>query len=232
MLLRVLQEREVRPLGSIEARRVDVRVIAATNRDLEDALRERAFRADLLDRLGEIVLEVPPLCERREDIPLLIEHFLTLQSRRHGLQRPPLDRTTLAALRAFDWPGNVRELQRVIGRLVVLGSTSWPGRHGLPLRRATRRMRNDVGPRGPRRRRHDEVAQRVLQLAGNALVRRRDVMQELGISGERARQLLARLVQRGDLQRIGAGRATRYLLLPSATTEHSPQSDQSTWWAI
>jgi sigma54-dependent transcription regulator len=116
MLLRFLQEREVRPIGSRQAYQVDVRVIAATNKDLEGAMARGEFRADLYDRLREVVVEVPPLRERREDIPLLIEHFLEVASARHGRPQPTLGREARRALLRYDWPGNVRAQVQALGR--------------------------------------------------------------------------------------------------------------------
>jgi DNA-binding NtrC family response regulator len=101
--------------------RVDVRVIAATNQDLEEAIRERRFREDLFYRLNVIPIEAPPLRERREDIPLLVEHFLERASRARGRPAPGLSGEALDLLCSYDWPGNVRELENLIERLVTLG---------------------------------------------------------------------------------------------------------------
>jgi DNA-binding NtrC family response regulator len=99
---------------------VDVRVIAATNQDLETAIRERRFREDLFYRLNVIPIEVPPLRERREDIPLLVKHFLEAASRERSRPVPALAREAEDRLVGHAWPGNVRELENVIERLVVL----------------------------------------------------------------------------------------------------------------
>ncbi|MFQ5697308.1 MAG: sigma-54-dependent transcriptional regulator [Myxococcota bacterium] len=118
-LLRVLQEREFEPVGSSRSERVDVRVLAATNQDLKTLIRERRFREDLYFRLSVIPIEVPPLRERREDIPKLAEHFMG----RHRAEYPELLGLTEAALKRlveYDWPGNVRELEGLIERMCVL----------------------------------------------------------------------------------------------------------------
>jgi two-component system, NtrC family, response regulator AtoC len=119
-LLRVLQEREVRRLGATRSVRVDVRVVAATNGDLARAVHEGRFRPDLYYRLRVIELQLPALRERKEDLPLLCEHFL----RRYGpVTRSPLCRVSpaaVAAIDAYSWPGNVRELENVIERALVL----------------------------------------------------------------------------------------------------------------
>jgi len=115
-LLRVLQDRRVVPVGSPEGHAVDVRVVAATNRDLAVALEEGTFREDLFYRLAVVTLEIPPLRERRDDIPLLAGHFLA----KHGGEAFTLSPEFLAALRRHRWPGNVRELENVIQRALVL----------------------------------------------------------------------------------------------------------------
>ena len=119
-LLRVLQEQEFEPVGSSETRRVDVRVVAATNRNLEDAVKEGRFRADLFYRLNVIPLRVPPLRDRREDIPQLAAFFLDRCARKAGRTITGIAPSTLQRLVQYHWPGNVRELQNVIERGVVL----------------------------------------------------------------------------------------------------------------
>jgi DNA-binding NtrC family response regulator len=121
-LLRVLQDRSFEPVGSSKTQAVDVRVIAATNQDLEQAIRERRFREDLFYRLNVIPIEAPPLRERRDDIPLLVQHFLDAASRTRGRPAPAITPDALDLLCRHDWPGNVRELENLIERLVTLGS--------------------------------------------------------------------------------------------------------------
>jgi formate hydrogenlyase transcriptional activator len=123
-LLRVLQEQEFEPVGSSQTVAVDVRVIAATNRDLQSAVDAGRFRADLFYRLNVVPLEMPPLRQRRADIPLLAMFFLAQYARRFGKPVETLSPATLERLVAYDWPGNVRELQNVIERAVVLASGS------------------------------------------------------------------------------------------------------------
>jgi two-component system NtrC family response regulator len=120
--LRVLQERELERVGGNKPIRVDVRVIAATNRDLSAAITAGKFRSDLFFRLNVFPIRIPPLRERREDIPLLVEHFLRLRAAT-GTPLPSPDESTMAALERHDWPGNVRELQNVIERWAILGGT-------------------------------------------------------------------------------------------------------------
>jgi Nif-specific regulatory protein len=120
-LLRFLQEREFERLGSTRPIRVDVRVIAATNRDLERAARAGAFREDLYYRLNVIALHLPPLRERREDIPLLASHFAAQTSRRLGRPVAGFTPEARASLLRYDWPGNVRELANAVERAIVLG---------------------------------------------------------------------------------------------------------------
>jgi two-component system nitrogen regulation response regulator NtrX len=119
-LLRVLQEHEFERVGSSVTRRVDVRVIATTNRDLRDWAARAKFREDLYYRLSVLPIEVPPLRERREDIPLLLEAFVSRISAREGRERPQLTSETVTLLTEYSWPGNVRELQNLCERVCVL----------------------------------------------------------------------------------------------------------------
>jgi DNA-binding NtrC family response regulator len=121
-LLRVLQEREFEPLGSERTEKIDVRVIAATNRDLRQMVAEDKFQEDLFYRLNVIPIELPPLRERRDDIPALVEHFLRKHAQRTGRRIERIDDGVLAQLQQYDWPGNVRELENVIERAVVLST--------------------------------------------------------------------------------------------------------------
>jgi Nif-specific regulatory protein len=118
-LLRVLQEGEVRPLGGHQVKHVNVRVVAATNRRLEDEVAAGRFREDLYYRLKVFPIRVPPLRERREDVPLLARHFLEIASREMAKPIAGFAQETLAALAAHEWPGNVRELENEVQRLVI-----------------------------------------------------------------------------------------------------------------
>jgi DNA-binding NtrC family response regulator len=120
-LLRALQEREIKPVGSTERRQIDVRIIAATNRDLEAAIRSGAFRQDLYFRLNVVQIKLPPLRDRKSDIPLLVTAFLEKYSGARGAMRTISD-DAMRRLVAYDWPGNVRELENAIERGVALGS--------------------------------------------------------------------------------------------------------------
>jgi two-component system NtrC family response regulator len=119
-LLRVLQEREFEPVGAERVQRVDVRVVAATNRDLRRLVAEGRFLEDLFYRLTVIRIAIPPLRERREDLPLLVDHFVLKHSRRTGKAMEGLSAEAQRLLAAYDWPGNVRELENAIERAVVL----------------------------------------------------------------------------------------------------------------
>ncbi len=119
-LLRVLQEGTFIPVGGTEPKRVDVRVIAATNKDLKGMIESGQFREDLYYRLNVINIYVPSLKERKEDIPLLIEHFLDTSAQNHGKSKKTLSKKALEKLYDYAWPGNIRELQNEIERLVVL----------------------------------------------------------------------------------------------------------------
>jgi len=119
-LLRVLQEQEFERLGSTHTRRVDVRLVAATNRDLTDMMKQGDFRTDLYYRLNVFPIRIPPLHERRDDIPLLVEYFMEKYARRMGKQVKTVPSTTMEKLVSWPWPGNVRELQNMIERGVIL----------------------------------------------------------------------------------------------------------------
>src|SRR5690606_19018688 len=120
-MLRALQEREVVPVGATEPVPIDVRIIAATNRDLEQEIRRGTFRSDLYYRLNVITLHLPPLRERRDDIPLLTEHFLRVLAERTGAPQPlKVSSEAMEALQSYDWPGNVRELENALERAAVL----------------------------------------------------------------------------------------------------------------
>jgi DNA-binding NtrC family response regulator len=145
-LLRVLQDREFEPLGAERTQKVDVRVIAATNRDLRQMVADQRFQEDLYYRLNVIPLALPPLRERREDIPLLVDHFVRRFSAATGKRIDGVEATVLTELTQYDWPGNVRELENTIERAVVLatdsrlmrdtvwlmGAVSSPATSGLP----------------------------------------------------------------------------------------------------
>ena len=119
-LLRVLQEQEFERLGGTRTHQVDVRLVAATNRDLSDMVKRSKFRSDLYYRLNVFPISLPPLRERREDIPALASHFVEIYSRRMGKQIDDLSPETMSALISHQWPGNIRELQNFIERSVIL----------------------------------------------------------------------------------------------------------------
>jgi two-component system, NtrC family, response regulator AtoC len=119
-LLRVLQEREFEPLGAERTHKVDVRVIAATNRDLRQLVSDGRFQEDLYYRLNVIPIHMPPLRERRDDIPMLVDHFVQKHAQRAGKRIDGMAPGVLETLRAADWPGNVRELENTVERAVVL----------------------------------------------------------------------------------------------------------------
>jgi len=119
-LLRVLQEREFQRVGGNETLQAEVRVVAATNRDLQAAIADGGFRSDLFYRLNVFPIEVPPLRERKEDIPLLVEYFVDRYATRDGKKITGIDRRSLELLQSYTWPGNIRELQNVIERSVII----------------------------------------------------------------------------------------------------------------
>jgi transcriptional regulator with PAS, ATPase and Fis domain len=131
-ILRVLQNREFEPVGSTRSQKVDVRIIAATNKNLEELVASKDFREDLYYRLSVIPITIPPLRDRRDDIPLLIHNFLSHfnSDKRHAVKG--FSRETLGILCAYDWPGNVRELENLVERLVILKDSGFITPDDLP----------------------------------------------------------------------------------------------------
>lgn len=127
-LLRVIQEKEVKPVGSEKTLRVDVRIIAATNQDLKQAIARKTFRDDLYYRLNVFPIHIPPLRERKEDIPLLVNHFLQKYNKKRKIPVTQVAPETIQLLMCYDWPGNVRELENAIERALILedGATLFP----------------------------------------------------------------------------------------------------------
>jgi len=148
-LLRTLQEKTVRPVGSAKEEPIDARIIAATNRDLAQMVEEGTFREDLYYRLNVVELRIPALRERLEDIPPLIDHFLTLFSARYRRERKSVEREALRLLSAYDWPGNVRQLEHALLNAWLLGEGSEIAADDLELPDAKGHAQGTVtGPRG------------------------------------------------------------------------------------
>ena len=163
-LLRVLQERNFERVGGTRNVEVDIRLIAASNRDLEEAVEQGSFRRDLFYRLNVVPLHLPALRERREDLPVLAAHFAEKAAAKHGRAVPALDPALVEALVEYDWPGNVRELENLFERLVVLTPDSRLGLEFLPERmlRAVPQASTDAPP----------AAETTLEGATHALRRR------------------------------------------------------------
>lgn len=132
-LLRVLQEREFERVGGSKTIRVDVRIVAAANEDLKQMMQEKMFRDDLYYRLNVIAVQMPPLRDRKSDIPLLAEHFLVKYNTEFNRQIQGISSAAMSSLAHYSWPGNVRELENVIERLVAIGSKGIIGMDDLPL---------------------------------------------------------------------------------------------------
>jgi DNA-binding NtrC family response regulator len=146
-LLRVLQEREAIPVGGTEAIPVDVRVVAATNRDLEDDIKRGRFRSDLYYRLNVIAIELPPLRDRRDDIPVFVEAFLKRIAQEHEEPLKRISDETMDAILAYDWPGNVRELENALERAVVLTKGDAIDHSAMPEKLTQRRAEPLVSER-------------------------------------------------------------------------------------
>jgi DNA-binding NtrC family response regulator len=169
-LLRVLQDREVRPVGATRTEKVDVRVISATNRNLEPAMREGRFREDLFYRLNVVGVHLPPLRDRGEDILPLCEHFLARAAERAGKPHKALSASAVKVMLAYPWPGNVRELENVVERAVALSDEPEIGPQDLPASLRERRAADPLAGALGRRLTLDEVEReyilRVLQDEG------------------------------------------------------------------
>ncbi len=212
-LLRALQEHEIVPVGSEAAVRVDVRVLAATHRDLPDLVRQGRFREDLYYRLNVVTLTLPPLRARRQDIPLLIDHFLRELTSRHGRGPVAVDPEAQRRLLAYEWPGNIRELQNVLERAMLLAEQDVIGpEHLTPMVRGAAASAPDAlqarpagvdldleAPDGEEPLQSlDEVDRRhVLHVLTVLRGNRDETSRVLGIS----RRTLSRMIQRWDLPR-------------------------------
>jgi DNA-binding NtrC family response regulator len=196
-LLRVLQEHEIVPVGSEAPVKVDVRVLAATHRDLPELVRQGRFREDLYYRLDVVTLSLPPLRERRQDIPLLVDHFLRTLSSRHGRGPVAIDPEAQRRLLGYDWPGNIRELQNVLERAVLLAEQGVIGPEHLATSvRPSAAGLPDVPDAPPLLRPLEDVERehvvRVLAATGG---NREESSRILGIS----RRTLTRMIQRWGL---------------------------------
>jgi DNA-binding NtrC family response regulator len=214
MLLRFLQEGEGRPVGAARSVTVDVRVIAATHRDLEAGVERGTFREDFYYRLWWAVLEVPPLRERREDIALLVEHFQSEvnDGDGFGLDITGVSREAMAILEGDDWPGNVRELEAVVKRAMVRRRAGRVTPEDIVLPRLRRDRPPAVRAPGIELTPVQEQALRLASSRGE--LRRGDLMARCGISRESARKALLGLERAGVVQREGSGRGVRYVLAP------------------
>jgi len=145
-LLRVMQDKEFMRLGGTKTLRVDTRIIAATNSDLEEMIKQKAFRQDLFYRLNVIKIELPPLRDRKDDIPLLVKHFIDVYSRENKKEIEGLTDDVLEILEDYHWPGNVRELENLIERAVVLSKSKLVTRSTLPPFLLDRRPEDEDNP--------------------------------------------------------------------------------------
>jgi DNA-binding NtrC family response regulator len=191
-LLRALQNQEFLPVGSLKLRKVNVRVVAATHRDLHAAIAEGRFREDLYYRLSMVELNVPPLRDHREDIPLLARHFAQNFSREFGKQVTGLTPRALIVLERYSWPGNVRELEHVIGRACILAEGTLLDIADLPRELVQQKetvaeeLKNGVSPLAEQERRMVEEALR--EAAGN----QSEAARRLGIGRDALRYKMKR----------------------------------------
>jgi formate hydrogenlyase transcriptional activator len=175
-LLRVLQEQEFERLGSTRTHRVDVRLVAATNRNLMDMVGQGNFRSDLYYRLNVFPILLPPLRERREDIPALVMHFVEILGRRMGREIEHIPPETMSALSSHPWPGNIRELQNLIERAVILSNEGV-----LPNPLPTPRTRNCVAAPATLRDSERTLILRTLEAVGWVLGGPKGAANKLGV---------------------------------------------------
>jgi DNA-binding NtrC family response regulator len=219
MLLRFLQTGEGRAVGATTITRADVRIIAATHRDLEGAIEGAAFREDLYYRLRRVVLRVPPLRERREDIALLVDHIRRHVNARYGLSVVGVTRDALDVLLGHSWPGNVREMEAVLEQAMIFHGGGWLRAEDLELPLGRSRRRAPSGAQsmqraepGDERLRAATRWQAALELVGRrGSVTSGELAKECEISGEQARRELVALSRLGQLRRVGGGRSTKYV---------------------
>src|SRR5882762_3219656 len=214
-LLRVLQEQEIERVGEIRSRKVNVRVIAASNRDLKHEVNEKRFREDLFYRLSVFPLEIPPLRERREDIPVLATYFLRKTAKKMNRPLPRLTRAHSSQLSAHSWPGNVRELQNAVERAVILAHdgelrfdlrASASSQSTSPFREEIRveapvAARSEVATRDDWKRQERESIMRALQQAGGKVSGPRGAAELLGM---RPTTLASRLKAMGITRTFGS----------------------------
>ena len=190
-LLRVLQEREIEPLGSESTERVDVRVIAATNRDLRHLVKEGRFQDDLFYRLHVVPIVVPPLRDRPEDIPMLVGHFVAKHAARCGRAIDALEEEAVEWLQQYHWPGNVRELENTIERAVVLTTGSTITRESLTIEMPMRGLATDV-PSLKLRQNVEWIERETIRRALEMSTAKRDAARLMGISPRALSHYLAK----------------------------------------
>ncbi|HEX3236753.1 MAG TPA: sigma-54 dependent transcriptional regulator [Gemmatimonadales bacterium] len=201
-LLRALQEHEIVPVGSETPVKVDVRVVAATHRDLPELVRQGGFREDLYYRLNVVTLALPPLRERRQDIPLLMDHFLRELATRHGRGPVAVDPEAQRRLLGYEWPGNIRELQNVLERAMLLAEQDVIGYEHLPTEvhppaSSPGADATPVPDPGPMRSLESVERDHVMRVLAACGGNREETSRILGIS----RRTLSRMIQRWNLPR-------------------------------
>jgi Nif-specific regulatory protein len=207
-LLRVLQEREFERVGGTHPIKIDVRLIAATNRDLQEAVRKGEFRQDLYYRLAVVKLTMPPLRERREDIPMLTRHFVQKNAKRCKVKPKALSREAMAALVNYEWPGNVRELENAVERALVMGSSEMILLEDLPESLLEQEAPAEIHEG----RYHASVKELKKQLIINAVEQTRgnyvDAAAILGVHSNYLHRLIKNLGLKDELNRVvrGAGK--------------------------
>jgi formate hydrogenlyase transcriptional activator len=207
-LLRVLQEKQFERVGGAATFQVDVRIVAASNRDLWRMVQQSKFRADLYYRLNVFPLVLPPLRERKDDIPLLLEYFIARYSSKAGKNIQGVNKSTLELFHAYDWPGNIRELQNVVERAVIMTKTG-------TLFVDERWLRNAPGASWTPREGLSALAQREVQTIATALAESSGRIS--GPSGAATKLRIPRQTLESKIRRLGINKYEPRADLPSAT---------------
>jgi len=199
-LLRVLEDGKVLPLGENQERQVNVRIIAATNQDLQAKMENNAFRSDLYYRLNQYTVKAPPLRERPEDIPLLAEHFLMLFAEEMRIKQPVLSEEALAVLTVYSYPGNVRELKNIIESALIKNENGVIRREHLCFLTTTRLSTTKPDEK------QAQIERILAYIKQHGSITNESCRRLLGISCRRASYLLNAMYQQGLLERKGTGR--------------------------
>lgn len=211
-LLRVLESGKILPLGASEERPVDVRIVAATNADLQAEVETGGFREDLYFRLASYIVDVPSLSQRREDIPLLVDHFLEMLSLEMSMPKPPVSKEALNALSGYEFPGNIRELRNILERAMIDSGGGMILPEHLPIVVGKTELPSEAAPASTSTRANDEETRILDYVREHGAINNAQCRQLLDVSIHRAWYLLRKLSRNGQLIQGSSKRWARYHL--------------------